>query len=71
MYTLDIIGPKLEPESYAGLRVVLGGGSGETKPTDVLAGSVFFEDDTGVKYVFDGADTWTPYEGPVEQKSEK
>ena len=59
MYLLDVLGPKLEPESYSGLRVILGGASGETKPTDCLAGSFFLEDDTGKKYTFDGDDTWT------------
>lgn len=62
MYTLDIIGPVNEPQSYAGLRIVLGGNSDDTKPTDVLAGSRFIEDDTGDKYVFDGDSTWTKYE---------
>ena len=62
MYTLDILGPVREPLSYAGLRIVLGGNSDDTKPTDVLAGSRFFEDDTGDKYVFDGTSTWTKYE---------
>lgn len=59
MYTLEILGPVREPDSYAGLRVVLGGSSGETKPTNVLAGSFFIEDDTGKTYTFDGTDTWT------------
>ena len=70
MYTLDILGPVREPESYAGLRIVLGGNSDEDKPTDVLAGSRWLEDDTGKKYVFDGDETWTQYDGPVENAEE-
>ena len=66
MYTLDILGPVREPESYAGLRIVLGGNSDEDKPTDVLAGSKFIEDDTGDRYVFDGDDTWSKLSGGDE-----
>lgn len=69
MYMLDIIGPIREPESYAGLRVVLGGSSKDTKPTDVLAGSKFIEDDTGDKYVFDGTTTWTKYEAAPQEST--
>ena len=63
MYTLDILGPVKEPESYAGLRLVLGGNSDDTKPTNVLAGSRFIEDDTGDEYIFDGDSTWTNLSG--------
>ena len=63
MYTLDILGPVKEPESYAGLRLVLGGSSDDTKPTNVLAGSRFIEDDTGDEYIFDGTSTWTNLSG--------
>ena len=59
MYTLDILGPMREPESYAGLRAVLGGAADEDKPVNVLAGSFFIEDDTGKTYIFDGNETWT------------
>lgn len=59
MYLLEVIGPVREPDSYAGLRVVLGCNSEETKPTDVLAGSFIIEDDTGKTYTFDGDETWT------------
>ena len=59
MYILGAIGPYKEPETYAGMRVVLGGASDEDKPNDVLAGSFFIEDDTGKTKVFDGTDTWS------------
>ena len=62
MYLYVTIGPYNEPDSYAGMRVVLGGASGETKPTDVLAGSFFIEDDTGVTKVYDGNGNWPELE---------
>ena len=62
MYILGTIGPFKEPDSYAGMRVVLGGNSEETKPTDVLAGSFFIEDDTGKTKVFNGTDDWPDFE---------
>ena len=68
MYTLDILGPVKEPDSYAGMRIVLGGNSDDTKPTDVLAGSRFIEDDTGDEYIFDGTDTWTNISGSADSE---
>ena len=62
MYMLGTIGPFNEPDSYAGMRVVLGGASDETKPTDVLAGSFWLEDDTGKWKVFDGTTNWSEIE---------
>jgi len=70
MYLLEVLGPVLEPLTYAGLRVKLGGSSDDTKPTNCLAGSRFIEDDTGDEYVFDGTTTWTKIGGTEETEPE-
>ena len=60
MVVLEAIGPSREPESLEGVRAVISGGSSETKPINVLEGSLFIESDTGKIFIFNqNGQTWT------------
>lgn len=54
-------------------RTVYSGASGDTKPSNPVAGSIFYENDTGVAYEFDGSSwvqNWTNGAAHVVSPSE-